>query len=279
MPNDLTDLFFLLPYKFFSSQHDSFMKLQLKRPLIIFDLETTGINIQNDRIVELAYIKLNPDGTSQESTMRFNPQIPIPKEVSAIHGIYDDDIKDAPIFKDKAAALATLFEGCDFGGFNSNKFDFPMLVEEFLRSAIPFETENRKFVDAQRIFHQMEQRTLVAAYKFYCNKNLDNAHSALADARATLEVLMAQLERYTELKNDIDFLHEFSGQSRNVDLAGRVVLNEQKQPVFNFGKHRNKKVVDVFKVEPSYYKWMMEGDFSLDTKRKLTNIYLQSKQQ
>lgn len=255
------------------------MQIQLKRPLIIFDLETTGINIQNDRIVELAYIKLYPDGNSEEKAMRFNPQIPIPKEVSTIHGIFDEDVKDAPLFKDKAKELASIFEGCDFGGFNSNKFDFPMLVEEFLRIAIPFETENRKFVDAQRIFHQMEQRTLVAAYKFYCNKDLVNAHSALADAKATLEVLMAQLDRYTELKNDIDYLHEFSGQSRNVDLAGRVVLNEHKQPVFNFGKHRHKKVIDVFKVEPSYYKWIMDSDFSLDTKRKITNIYLQSKQQ
>ena len=193
-----------------------------------------------------------------------------------IHGIYDEDIKDAPLFKDKARDLAEVFAGCDFAGFNSNKFDLPVLVEEFLRAEVEFETDNRKFVDAQRIFHMMEQRTLSAAYKFYCNKELINAHSAAADTRATLEVLLAQLDRYKDLKNEVEFLHQFSGMDKNVDLAGRIVLNEKKEPVFNFGKHKNKPVSAVIKAEPSYYNWMMDGDFSLDTKRKLTRLYIEA---
>jgi DNA polymerase-3 subunit epsilon len=252
------------------------MELTLKRPLVIFDVETTGINIQFDKIIELAYIKVNPDQTKEEWQMRFNPEMPIPTETSLIHGIYDEDVKDAPTFKEKAKELAKSFEGCDFGGFNSNKFDVPMLVEEFLRCGVEFDISNRKFVDVQRIFHMMEQRTLTAAYKFYCDKPLENAHSAMADVDATYEVLLAQLDRYKELKNDVDFLHEFSGQSRNVDLAGRIIWNDKKEAIFNFGKHKAKKVVDVFKVEPSYYKWMMEGDFALDTKRKLTQLYIQA---
>lgn len=250
------------------------MKLQLKRPLIVFDLETTGISIANDRIVELAYIRVSTDGSESSKCMRFNPEMHIPEQASRIHGIYDDDVKDAPRFKEKARELADSFAGCDFAGFNSNKFDFPMLVEEFLRAEIEFETENRKFVDAQRIFHMMEQRTLSAAYKFYCNRELDNAHSAEADTRATLEVLYAQLDRYSNLKNEVDFLHQFSGMDKQVDLAARIILNEQQVPVFNFGKHRNKPVSEVFKNEPSYYQWMMDGDFPLDTKRKLTQLYI-----
>lgn len=254
------------------------MKLYLKRPLVVFDLETTGINISADRIVELAYIKLLPDGTEQTKCMRFNPQIPIPVEVSMIHGIYDADVANEPVFKEKALELAETFTGCDFAGFNSNKFDLPLLVEEFLRAEVEFETDNRKFVDAQRIFHLMEQRTLGAAYKFYCQKELVNAHSAEADTRATLEVLMAQLDRYPELKNEVEFLHQFSGMDKNVDLAGRMVLNDKKEPVFNFGKHKNKPVKVVLKSEPSFYKWMMDGDFALDTKRKLTRLYIEAMQ-
>lgn len=250
------------------------MKLNLKRPFIVFDLETTGINISKDRIVELAYIKILPTGEELKGKMRFNPEMPIPLEVSLIHGIYDVDVEHEPTFAARAKEIATLFEGCDFGGFNSNKFDFPMLVEEFLRSQIDFETENRKFVDAQRIFHTMEQRNLAAAYKFYCNKTLENAHSADADTQATYEVLLAQIDRYEALQNDIDFLHSFSGQSNNVDLAGRIVFNAQKLPVFNFGKHKGKLVQDVFKSEPAYYQWMMDNDFPLETKRKLTKIKL-----
>jgi DNA polymerase-3 subunit epsilon len=252
------------------------MQLQLKRPLVIFDIESTGISISKDRIVELAYIKLMPDGERLSKTMRYNPQMPIPHEVSLIHGIYDEDVKDCPAFADKAKELAAEFEGCDFGGFNSNKFDFPMLVEEFLRAAVEFDSDSRKFVDAQRIFHMMEQRTLTAAYKFYCNKNLEDAHSAAADTQATLEVLLAQIERYPQLKNDVETLHQISGQSKNVDLAGRIVFDDKQQPVFNFGKHKGKAVAGVLKFEPSYYQWMMDGDFPLDTKRKMTQLYIKA---
>lgn len=250
------------------------MALQLKRPFIIFDLETTGISISRDRIVELAYIKLFPDGSEEKKTLRFNPEMPIPIEASMIHGIYDADVANEPTFVSKAKEIADIFAGCDFGGFNSNKFDFPMLVEEFLRSQIDFDTENRKFVDAQRIFHMMEQRTLSAAYKFYCNKTLENAHNAMADTQATYEVLLAQIEKYEQLENNIDQLHSISGQSNNVDLAGRMVYNDKKIPVFNFGKHRGKPVQDVFKSEPAYYQWMMDNDFPLETKRKLTKLKL-----
>lgn len=252
------------------------MKLNLKRPLIVFDLETTGTSVNNDRIVELSYIKVQPDGSEKIKTLRFNPGIPIPPEVSLIHGIYDDDIKDAPLFKSKAKELAEEFKGCDFAGFNSNKFDFPLLVEEFLRAGVEFDVENRKFIDAQRIYHMMEQRTLGAAYKFYCDKELVNAHSAEADTIATLEVLKAQLQRYEQLQNDVDFLHNFTRQDKNVDLAGRIVFNQKDQPVFNFGKHKGKLVDDVFKTEPSYYDWMMNGDFAEDTKRRLTQLRLKA---
>lgn len=252
------------------------MNIVLKRPLVIFDLETTGINVSSDRIVELAYIKLFPDGREESDEMRFNPGIPIPKEASEIHGIYDADVFDKPRFADKAKELNQIFSGCDFGGFNSNKFDFPMLVEEFLRAGVEFEIDNRKFVDAQRIYHLMEPRTLSAAYKFYCDANLENAHSAMADTRATLNVLKAQLAKYPQLQNDVDFIHQFTGQNKVVDLAGRFVYNEKKQIVFNFGKHKNKTVEDVLRLEPSYYEWMMQGDFAEATKRKLTQIRLKS---
>jgi DNA polymerase-3 subunit epsilon len=251
------------------------MKLHLKRPLVVFDLETTGMSVNTDRIVEFSYIKVMPDGAENIKTLRFNPGIPIPHEVSLIHGIYDEDVKDAPLFKQKAKELAEEFKGCDFAGFNSNKFDFPLLVEEFLRAGVEFDVENRKFVDAQRIFHMMEQRTLTAAYKFYCNKELVNAHSAEADTIATLEVLKAQIERYENLENDVDFLHNFTKQDKNVDLAGRMVYNNDGVPVFNFGKHKGKPVQEVFKTDFGYYDWMMNGDFAEDTKRRLTQIKLQ----
>jgi DNA polymerase-3 subunit epsilon len=251
------------------------MILNLKRPLVIFDLETTGISISTDRIIEMATIKIDVDGKEEVRTQRFNPTMPIPAEVSAIHGIYDEDVADKPTFAEKAKEYAEYFKGCDFGGFNSNKFDFPMLVEEMLRANVEFETEGRKFVDVQRIFHQMEQRTLSAAYKFYCDKTLENAHSAEADTIATYEVLKAQIERYKEIGNDMESLHKISGQSNLVDLAGRIVLNDKGQEVFNFGKHKGKMVSYVFKNEPGYYQWMMDSDFSLDTKRKLTKIKMQ----
>jgi DNA polymerase-3 subunit epsilon len=251
------------------------MKLHLKRPLVVFDLETTGTSVNLDRIVEFSFIKVMPEGTETIKTLRFNPGIPIPLEVSLIHGIYDDDVKEAPLFKIKAKELAEEFMGCDFAGFNSNKFDFPLLVEEFLRAGVEFDVENRRFVDAQRIFHIMEQRTLTAAYKFYCNKELINAHSAEADTLATLEVLKAQIERYENLENDVEFLHNFTKQDKNVDLAGRIIYNKDGIPVFNFGKHKGKLVQEVFKTDFGYYDWMMNGDFAEDTKRRLTQIKLQ----
>ncbi len=250
------------------------MKLNLKRPLVVFDLETTGININSDRIVELSYIKVMPDGSEIAKTYRFNPEMHIPIEVSKIHGIYDEDVKNEPIFKAKAKDLANEFVGCDFAGFNSNKFDFPLLVEEFLRADVEFDVDNRKFVDAQRIFFLMEPRNLSAAYKFYCNQTLENAHSAEADTRATLEVLKAQIERYQELQNDLDFLHNFTKQDRNVDLAGRMIFNKDNKPIFNFGKHKGKLVEDVFKTDLGYYDWMMQNDFAQETKKRLTQIKL-----
>lgn len=253
------------------------MQLNLKRPLVVFDLETTGISISTDRIVEIAMIKIHPDGREELKVMKINPGMPIPPESTAIHGISDADVADAPRFEEVAKELAEFMKNADFAGFNSNKFDFPLLVEEYLRAGVDFDAENRKFIDAQRIFHVMEPRNLSAAYKFYCDKSLENAHSAEADTRATLDVLKSQIERYEQLKNDVDFLHSFSGQSKNVDLAGRMVFNEQGKEVFNFGKHRGKLVEQVLKQDQGYYQWMMDGDFSRDTKRRLTQIKLRTK--
>lgn len=250
------------------------MSIQLTRPLVIFDLETTGININRDRIVEISMLKVFPNGTEELRTYRINPQIPIPKEASAVHGIYDEDVIDKPSFNQLASELNSFLELCDFGGFNSNKFDFPLLVEEFYRADIEFEINNRKFIDVQRIFHKMEPRNLTAAYKFYCDKSLENAHSAEADTIATWQVLQAQIKRYEQLPNDIKGLHEMSGQGNNVDLAGRFVFNNENIPVFNFGKHKGRPVSDVLTREPSYYNWMMDGDFPLQTKRVLTELRL-----
>lgn len=252
------------------------MKLNLTKPIAFFDLETTGVNVASDRIVELSVLKIFPDGSKESKTKRINPTIPIPKEASAIHGIYDEHVKDAPTFRAISKNLAQFLEHCDLAGYNSNKFDIPLLVEEFLRVDIDFDIKGRKLIDVQNIFHQMEQRTLSAAYKFYCSKNLENAHSAEADIVATYEILEAQLERYSELKNDMSFLHEFSSRSKNVDLAGRIVLNAKGEEVFAFGKHKDRLVTEVFKAEPSYYNWMMDGDFPLYTKKVITAIRLRS---
>lgn len=262
------------------------MKLNLKRPLAFFDLEATGTNIGSDRIVEISVIKLNPDGSEEARSWRVNPGMPIPLESSLIHGIYDDDIKNEPVFKELAPAVAEFIGESDLAGYNSNKFDIPMLMEEFLRAEVGFVLENRHFVDVQNIFHQMEQRTLKAAYLFYCNKQLENAHSAEADTRATMEVLIAQVARYEAAEwedksgnrsipvvNDIEALHNFTNLSRPVDFAGRMVFDENGIEVFNFGKHKGKSVEEVFRMEPSYYSWMMQGDFPLYTKRKLEEIY------
>ncbi len=250
------------------------MALKLKNPIIFFDLETTGVDVARDRIVEISMIKLFPDGKEVVKTRRINPEMPIPAQSSEIHGIYDEDVKDEPKFKEIAKSLATFIDGCDFAGFNSNKFDAPVLAEEFLRAGLDIDIKKRKFIDVQNIFHKLEQRTLVAAYKFYCQKDLENAHSAEADTRATMEVLMSQIEKYDELEGDVDFLSKFSERGSNVDYAGRIVLNEKGQEVINFGKHKGRPVVEVFASEPSYYSWMMNGDFPEYTKRVITKIKL-----
>jgi DNA polymerase-3 subunit epsilon len=262
------------------------MKLKLKRPLAFFDLETTGVNIGADRIVEISVIKLHPDGSEEVKTWRVNPGMPIPLESSLVHGIYDEDIKAEPLFKEIGQAVADFIDVSDLAGYNSNKFDIPMLMEEFLRAGVAFSLDERQFVDVQNIFHQMEQRTLKAAYQFYCNKNIENAHSAEADTRATMEVLLAQIERYENIEwedkkgnrsipvvGNVEALHQFTNLSKPVDFAGRMVYNEQGEELINFGKHKGKRVEDVFNVEPSYYSWMMQGDFPLYTKRKLEEIY------
>lgn len=263
--------------------------LNLTRPLAFFDLETTGINVASDRIVEISILKINPDGRKEQLTRRVNPGVPIPPVASSIHGILDEHVRYEKCFADIAGELAKFLEHCDLAGYNSNKFDIPILVEEFLRAGIDFDIRNRKFVDVQNIFHQMEQRTLKAAYKFYCEKELENAHSAEADITATYEILLAQLKKYehTELTdpkgnkfkpvmNDVNQLHNFTQTHRSADLAGRIIFNEKNQEIFNFGKHKGRLVEDVLKEEPSYYSWMMNGDFPLYTKKVLTAIRLRS---
>ena len=255
------------------------MKLNLQHPIIFFDLETTGIDVAKDRIVELCYIKVFPNGNEESKVMRINPERPIPKFASDVHGIYDEDVKDCPQFKDVAADLYATFEGCDLAGFNSNKFDVPLLCEEFLRSGLDFDVAKRRCIDVQNIYHKLERRNLVAAYKYYCGKDLENAHSALADTQATLEVLEAQLDKYPDdLQNDVNFLAEYSKMNNNVDFAGRIIRNDNGEEVFNFGKHKGVPVVDVLRrIDPSYYSWMMQGDFPQNTKQVLTRIYLTSK--
>lgn len=251
------------------------MKLNLKNPIIFFDLETTGVNVSTDHIVELCYIKILPNGNEESKSMRINPGVHIPEISSAVHSIMDEDVKDCPMFKEIASDLEKTFRGCDLAGFNSNKFDIPLLVEEFLRAGVELDLSKSKFVDVQNIYHKLEKRTLSAAYKFYCDKDLENAHSALADTRATYEVLQAQLDRYKDdLKNDVDFLAEFSCMNRNVDFAGRIIYDENNREVFNFGKYKGKTVAEVLLREPSYYNWMMQGDFALNTKQVLTKIRL-----
>ena len=250
------------------------MQLNLRNPLIFFDLETTGINIVKDRIVEISYVIVYPNGKEESKTLRINPGMPIPPESTAIHGITDEDVKDCPLFKDVAKTLAAQFEGCDLAGFNSNRFDIPLLAEEFLRAGVNIDLSRRKFIDVQTIFHKMEQRTLSAAYKFYCGKSLENAHTASADTMATYEVLKAQLDKYPELENDVTFLSKFSSFSNNVDFAGRMIYNEKGQEVINFGKYKGRLVEEVLSVDPGYYSWMMNSDFSLNTKQKLTEIKL-----
>jgi DNA polymerase-3 subunit epsilon len=259
--------------------------LNLKKPIIFFDLEATGTNVSTDRIVEICALKINPDQTQEIRTKRINPTIPIPLEASLVHGIYDEDVKDAPTFKAISRALLDFIGNADLAGYNSNKYDVPMLIEEFARAGIDFSMENRRLVDVQNIFHQMEQRTLSAAYKFYCGKEHTGAHGAEADVIATYEVLLAQVEKYkdTEYKdksgkvskpvqNDIQALSDFTTNSDWADFAGRIAYDKDGKEIFNFGKHKGKRVEDVFKAEPSYYDWMMNGDFTTSTKRVIEKI-------
>ncbi len=262
------------------------MKLNLKVPLCFFDLEATGTNISKDRIVEIAVIKVMPSGEMIKKSSIINPTIPIPAETIAIHGITNEKVTDKPTFKEVAKEYAKFMEGCDLAGFNILKFDVPLLVEEFLRAEVDFDYHRKKIIDSQKIFHMMEKRTLSAALKFYCNKKIENAHSAEADTMATVEVLMAQVEKYNGqdvtdnlerklgvIQNDMESLSKLVGDDL-VDLAGRMIRNQKGEVIFNFGKHKNKLVNDVFKEEPAYYDWMMNGDFPLDTKRKLTELKL-----
>ncbi len=254
------------------------MNLKITKPICFFDLETTGVNVGVDRIVEIAILKILPDGTRQVKAKRINPEIPIPEAATKIHGITDEDVKDAPTFRQMAHEILNFMNGSDLAGYNSNKFDIPMLVEEFMRCEIPFDMKGRRLIDVQNIFHKMEPRNLNAAFKFYCNKDLENAHRAESDILATYEILEAQLEKYPDLKNDVDYLHDFTAVNKNVDLAGRIIYNEQKEEVFNFGKHKGKKVIEVFEAEPSYYDWMIKGNFPMQTKQVITSIRLRSKQ-
>lgn len=262
------------------------MKLNLRNPIAFFDLEATGTNISTDRIVEISIVKLDVDGNKEIYTRRVNPGVPIPLEASFIHGLYDKDVKNEPLFKDIAKEVHQFIGQSDLSGFNVLKYDIPLLVEEFLRSGIEFDLDKRNLLDAQKIFHLMEKRNLTAAYKFYCGKTLENAHSAEADTIATMDVFISQVERYMGeeaidlqgnklgvFENDMKKIHDLVNE-KMVDLAGRFVFNSQGEEVFNFGKHKGKPIEQVFKEEPGYYDWMMRGDFPLDTKRKLTQVKL-----
>ena len=252
------------------------MKLQLKNPIVFFDLETTGTNIVTDRIVEIAYHKVSPNGREETKSIRINPEMHIPETSSAIHGIYDPDVVNCPTFKAVAKEIARDIEGCDLAGYNSNRFDIPLLAEELLRAEVDIDLMKRKFLDVQVVFHKMEARTLGAAYKFYCEKDLIGAHGAEADTLATYEVLQAQLDRYPELKNDVEFLAKYTAQNNNVDFAGRMIYNDKGEEIINFGKYKGQKVTDVLKNDLGYYGWMMNSDFALHTKKVLTNIKLRS---
>lgn len=253
------------------------MKLNLKKPIVFFDLETTGVDVTNDHIVEISLIKVLPSGEEIEKTRRINPGVPIPPEATAVHHITDEDVADAPTFKQIARSLANEMSGCDIAGFNSNKFDIPMLDQEFQRAGIKFDFSKARMIDVQTIFHKKEQRTLVAAYRFYCGKELDGAHSANADTRATYEVLMAQLDKYDDLPNDMEELSKFSRQNRNVDFMGRLIYNDKDEEVVNFGKYKGRLAEEVLQKDPSYYDWIMKGDFPQNTKDCFTRIKLRMK--
>lgn len=266
------------------------MNLKLRNPIIFLDLETTGINIASDRIVEIAMLKIHPDGSEEEKVYRINPEMPIPEKSTQVHGITDEDVKDAPKFREVAKILAKFMEGCDLAGFNSNRFDIPLLAEEFLRADMDIDLKRKKFIDVQAIFHKMEKRTLAAAFQFYCGKELSDAHSALADSKATYEVLKAQLDKYQDeeyedangkknkpIVNDMEKLSEFSSYDRNVDYMGRIIYDENGVEIFNFGKNKGLPVEQVLLDQPGYYGWIMNGDFPLYTKNVLTRIRLRMK--
>lgn len=256
------------------------MQLQLKRPLIFFDIESTGLRIESDRIVEISLVKVFPDGHHEVKTRRINPEMPIPPESTAVHGITDEDVKNEPTFKQVAKSLAQMIVGCDIAGYNSNRFDVPLLAEEFYRAGVEVDFSKMRFIDVQVVFHKMEPRTLEAAYKFYCNQNLVDAHSAEADTLATYEVLKAQLDRYPDaLENSVDFLANFTQQQHNVDLAGRLVYNEKEEPVINFGKYKGKSLYEVFASDMGYYDWVMNANFTEDTKHHFSRLYYQYRQE
>ena len=250
------------------------MNLKISKPICFFDLETTGINISLDRIVEISILKVYPNGNKESKTWLVNPEIPIPIEVSNIHGITDDMIKDEPNFKTIAKDVKSMINNCDLAGFNSNKFDIPLLAEELLRSEIDFTLDNVLTIDVQNIFHKMEQRTLGAAYKFYCGKILENAHSSKIDTLATFEVLESQIKKYSELENNVKFLSDFSKRGKNVDLAGFIKYNNEDIPCFDFGKHKGKTVEYILENEPGYFGWLLNADFPMYTKKVLTNLRL-----
>ena len=250
------------------------MQLNLTKPICFFDLETTGINISKDRIVEMSILKVHPNGKEERKTWLVNPEMEIPKEVIAIHGVTNEKVANEPTFKELAKEVYNMIKDSDLGGFNSNRFDIPLLAEELLRAEVDFDMKNRVAVDVQTIFHKMEQRTLSAAYKFYCDKNLDDAHSAEADTNATYEVLKAQIEKYDELENNTKYLAEFSTRKKFADFAGFIIFNDKEEECFSFGKHKGKRVIDVLEKEPGYFGWLLNADFPLYTKKVLTSIKL-----
>ncbi|MCF6296918.1 MAG: 3'-5' exonuclease [Flavobacteriaceae bacterium] len=254
------------------------MELKLTKPIVFFDLETTGINIASDRIVEISILKLFPNGNKESKTWLVNPEMEIPKEASDIHGITNERVVTEPTFNELATTVSKMIEGCDLAGFNSNRFDIPLLAEEMLRADVDFDMNGRKAIDVQVIFHKKEQRTLGAGYKFYCDKDLKNAHSAEADTLATYEILEAQIKKYDDLENSVEFLSEYSIQKKRADFAGFITLNDNNEALFSFGKYKNKKVKDVLKQNPGYYNWIQNADFPLYTKKVLTEIKNSSKQ-
>ncbi|MDG2368659.1 MAG: exonuclease domain-containing protein [Flavobacteriaceae bacterium] len=250
------------------------MNLKISKPICFFDLETTGVNVSLDRIVEISILKIFPNGNKESKTWLVNPGVPIPLEASNIHGITNDIVKNEPLFKMIASDIKSMINNCDLAGFNSNKFDIPLLAEELLRSEIDFSLDNVATIDVQNIFHKMEQRTLSAAYQFYCGKSLDNDHSSKADTLATFEVLESQIEKYDDLENNVSFLSDFSKRGKNVDLAGFIKYNEDNIPCFSFGKHKGKTVDYVLENESGYFGWLLNADFPMYTKKVLTQIRL-----